>query len=99
MAFVASRCGPPKSKQGAVKKLFPLLAGFAVAACAAGPDYRAAAPAALGVPEAWTGAASGPVSEAALAEWWRAYNDPVLDDFVARAVASNLDIAQAASRL
>jgi NodT family efflux transporter outer membrane factor (OMF) lipoprotein len=80
-------------------KLFPILAGLALAACAAGPDYRAAPPAALGVPEGWSAAAAEPLSETALAEWWRAYNDPVLDDFVARAAANNLDIAQAASRL
>ncbi|WP_341534181.1 efflux transporter outer membrane subunit [Sphingosinicella soli] len=82
-----------------VKTLFPLLSGLALAACAAGPDYRAPAPAALGVPAAWSDGSAAPGGDAALAEWWRVYNDPALDAFVARAIENNLDIAQAVSRL
>jgi NodT family efflux transporter outer membrane factor (OMF) lipoprotein len=33
------------------------------------------------------------------AVWWQAFRDPVLDDLVARAMAGNLDIQQAASRV
>ncbi len=82
-----------------VTKLFPLIAGLALAACAAGPDYRAPAPPALGVPAAYTAGGGAPVADAALAEWWRVYNDPMLDALVARAIANNLDIAQGVSRL
>lgn len=99
MAFMATVRCHLKSNKVRVKKLFPLLSGLALAACAAGPDYRAPVPVALGVPAAWSDGSAAPEGDAALAEWWRVYNDPVLDGFVARAVENNLDIAQAVSRL
>lgn len=71
-----------------------------LSACAAGPDYRAPQPAALGVPGSYyTSSAGGALSEAELASWWNRLNDPVLTELIDQAVASNLDIVQAQARL
>lgn len=70
-----------------------------LSACAAGPDYRPPQPAALGVPASYSQGAAAPIDEAALASWWTRLNDPALDGLIDRAIASNLDIAQAQARL
>lgn len=70
-----------------------------LAACAAGPDYRTPAPAALGVPAAYSQGNTTPVNEADLADWWTRLNDPALSGLIDQAIASNLDIVQAQARL
>jgi multidrug efflux system outer membrane protein len=58
-----------------------------------GPDYRRPK---IDTPDLWPGektAASVP------AEWWRSYNDPVLDAMVDEALAHNSDLALAVARL
>lgn len=71
-----------------------------LSACAAGPDYHAPQPAALGVPDAYYGAGAGqPVSDADLAQWWTRLNDPTLSALIDRAITGNLDIVQAQARL
>ncbi|WP_022682831.1 efflux transporter outer membrane subunit [Sphingobium bisphenolivorans] len=72
---------------------------LALSACAAGPDYRPPASAALGVPAAYSQGSGAPISEAELASWWTRLNDPTLSGLVERAVANNLDIVQAQARL
>lgn len=72
---------------------------LALSACAAGPDYRAPAPAALGVPATYGEGSGAPISEAGLANWWTRLNDPALSSLIDRAVANNLDIVQAQARL
>ncbi len=74
--------------------LAPLMAG-----CAAGPDYRPAAPTQLGVPDAYSQGAGQPLSPDAMASWWTQLGDPTLDTLVERAIAANLDLAQATARL
>ncbi|WP_294171717.1 efflux transporter outer membrane subunit [uncultured Sphingomonas sp.] len=72
---------------------------LALASCASGPDYRAGS---ISAP------ASGPfvlvagaaVSDAQPADdWWRLYQDPVLDGLIADALAANTDIRVGAARL
>lgn len=81
----------------------PALSAVATAAllagCAVGPDYVAP-------PAPLTGAFMGQPAVAARAAapapadmWWRGFNDPVLDRLVDRALAQNLDLAQAAARV
>jgi NodT family efflux transporter outer membrane factor (OMF) lipoprotein len=74
------------------------LSALALSACAAGPDYVAPiAPA----------AASGPflsqspaVSAAPIAaDWWKLYNDPVLDGLIEDALKANTDIRVAVAHL
>ena len=78
---------------------------LALAGCAAGQNYRAQTVESLGVPPAYHGgqsriaAVGEPLSDDALAGWWRQFNDPMLDAAVERAIAANLDIAQAQARL
>jgi multidrug efflux system outer membrane protein len=72
---------------------------LALSACAAGPDYRAPQPAALGIPAAYDQSGGAPVSEAELAQWWTGLNDPALSALIDTAVTANLDIVQAQARL
>lgn len=75
------------------------LSALALSGCAVGPDYVAQTP---------TPAASGPflavgappVTPSPLpADWWRLYDDPVLDGLVADALAANTDVRQAVARI
>jgi len=75
------------------------LSALALSGCAVGPDYVANPP---------TPASSGPflamgappVSPSPLPDdWWRLYNDPVLDGLVADALVANTDIRQAVARI
>lgn len=72
---------------------------LALSACAAGPDYRAPAPAVLGVPAAYSQGSTTAIDEADLAKWWMRLNDPALSSLIDQAIANNLDIVQAQARL
>ncbi len=67
-----------------------------LAGCAVGPDYKqpplSAPPAFLNGPIAGT---NGP----ALLDWWRGFNDPLLDRYVAQASTNNYDLRRAQARL
>lgn len=71
---------------------------LALAACAAGPDYVAPQH-----PQSASGsfAAATPAvtPEPVKGDWWRLYNDPVLDQLVADALAANTDVRAAAARI
>ncbi|MEO5706307.1 MAG: TolC family protein [Alteraurantiacibacter sp.] len=76
------------------------LSALALAACAVGPDYVAPIP----PPQATTGpfisAEADVVTPSPLpAQWWRLYDDPVLDTLVADAMAANTDVRQATARI
>jgi NodT family efflux transporter outer membrane factor (OMF) lipoprotein len=81
-------------------RLAALFAGAALlSACAAGPDYQVPA---AGAAEAgpFVAATEGPFTAAqGPDDWWRLYDDPLLDDLVAQAFAANRDIAVAAANL
>jgi outer membrane protein, multidrug efflux system len=79
-----------------------------LAGCTVGPNYRAPAPAALGVPAGYappvTASPASVPAEAAprpadLSAWWRQFDDPLLTDLIGRATAGNLQIAQSLARL
>ena len=77
-----------------LRNLVTAASALALAACAVGPDYKApqsaSAPAATG---AFVSANSPAVSLAPVAaDWWRLYDDPVLDGLVADALANNTDV-------
>jgi multidrug efflux system outer membrane protein len=71
-----------------------LLAG-ALAGCAVGPDYVQPK---LPVPQKWSEA---PAKNAVAppTEWWKTFNDPLLNRLIAEAIAANLDLKQAATRI
>ncbi|HVU31047.1 MAG TPA: efflux transporter outer membrane subunit [Sphingomicrobium sp.] len=80
-----------------MKKPYPALLGALLSACTAGPDYsrpETAVPSSYAEPHL----AAVP-SEAQLGSWWTAFGDPELDRLIGRALAQNLDIATAASRI
>jgi outer membrane protein, multidrug efflux system len=73
-----------------------LLAGLS--GCAVGPSYQ---PPPVAFPAAW-GQATPPDATAHdldLSAWWRAFNDPMLDGLVDRALAGNLDLRVATARV
>jgi outer membrane protein, multidrug efflux system len=70
------------------------LACLLLAGCAVGPDYERPA---LELPAAYT---EQDVGAAALRiDWWKLYNDPLLDELVAAALERNADIRLAVARI
>ncbi|MBT0670045.1 TolC family protein [Novosphingobium profundi] len=81
--------------------LASLLAATSLSACAVGPDYVApAAPPSAQAPFLGSGVEDAGVTSAApVAQWWKLYDDPVLDDLVREALAANTDIRVALARI
>jgi NodT family efflux transporter outer membrane factor (OMF) lipoprotein len=89
-----------------VKPVSAILLGAAacIAGCSVGPNYR---PPAVDVPSAFDispetqpatrGASTQPAVD--ITRWWQSLGDPELNTLIARAVASNLDLAQALARV
>jgi NodT family efflux transporter outer membrane factor (OMF) lipoprotein len=70
--------------------------------CAAGPDYTPfpiSAPLSFLASKGEISGGKGRWSGADLAQWWRSFHDPELNSLVQRAVAANLDIEIALTRL
>lgn len=84
-----------------MQRLAPFLSAasaLALSACAAGPDYVAPArPASAG--GSFVAAGSAVTPAAPHADWWRLYDDPVLDGLIAQALAANTDIREAVARI
>ncbi|MFT9409511.1 efflux transporter outer membrane subunit [Acetobacter fabarum] len=81
-----------------------LAAGFILAGCAVGPDYKK--------PQAWspsqwqkaatqerTSALSVPTEQEPDAQWWSVFHDPELTSLEQRLAAQNLDVLQASEQL
>jgi len=83
-----------------LKHLTTLVSALALAACAVGPDYAPpkSASAAAGPFVAAKGPALAPLAPVQ-GDWWRLYNDPVLDGLIADALAHNTDVRAAVARL
>jgi NodT family efflux transporter outer membrane factor (OMF) lipoprotein len=80
-------------------KLWALFLGIGLlAGCAVGPDYRR--PDAQ-VASTWQEAQQSGIDPRStdLTRWWAAFNDPLLNSLVERAVRSNLDLRQAEARI
>jgi multidrug efflux system outer membrane protein len=67
-----------------------------LSACAVGPDYKTPVQAPVVLQNAPAGAFSTVNPEA---QWWKAFNDPVLDGLISQALAGNLDIRVAVARV
>ena len=83
----------------AAKQRLLFLLWLLPASCALGPNYApppppagAAAPFVSAIPAATSNAP-------AEADWWRLYNDPVLDSLIAQAFAANTDLQAAEDNL
>ncbi|HUD29152.1 MAG TPA: TolC family protein [Novosphingobium sp.] len=81
------------------KTIAALFAATALSACAVGPDHVAPTP----PPSAeapFVGVQTAEVTAAAPeAQWWRLYDDPVLDSLVTDAFAANTDLRVALARI
>jgi len=82
-----------------MKRALALLAILGLSACAVGPNYRTP-----NLPPKGEGAfvsASPEVAapQTARDDWWRLYNDPVLDTLIQRAFAANTDLRAAQANL
>ncbi len=76
------------------------LAAALASGCTVGPNYRPPTPTALGADAGYAAPAPAPAAAPTdLSAWWTRFDDPILTDLVARATASNLQIAQSAARL
>lgn len=79
-------------------KFLPAVSALALAACAAGPDYVPPLP--VTAAQAPLATAGAPVSAAQTPDqWWKLYDDPVLNGLVGDALAANTDIRVAVARL
>lgn len=78
-----------------MRRLFAVVLASLLAGCTVGPDHQRPD---LTTPAQWRmdpGEATVSVDTA----WWQAFDDPVLDRLIDRAVTSNLDLAVAAARI
>ncbi len=79
---------------------YALLLAFVLAGCTVGPNYRVPQPA---VPAQWSTKADATDARAldtlVLAQWWKQFNDPLLNALVSDALAANLDLATARAQL
>lgn len=74
-----------------------IVMGVLLAGCAMGPAYQ---PPELELPGAWPEHAVLEQAVAAeLGEWWRRFEDPVLDRLIERALADNLELRLQAARI
>ncbi len=81
-----------------MRSLLITASALALAACAAGPDYTAPAhPQTAAGAFVATSAAVTP--QPVQGDWWRLYNDPVLDGLVTDALAANTDVRGAVARI
>ena len=83
-----------------LRNLATISSALALAACAVGPNYaQPATPSAAAGPFiAATGPAIQPQAPVE-GNWWRLYDDPVLDGLIADALAHNTDVRVAVARL
>ncbi|UJB33108.1 efflux transporter outer membrane subunit [Chromobacterium sp. Beijing] len=73
------------------RALIPSLVALALTACAVGPDYSRPK---LELPD------SAQAQNPAIAlDWWKQFNDPVLDQLIAQALEHNQDLAAASARV
>ena len=77
-----------------------LVAPLLLSACAIGPDYETPPfPASAAGPFLTQSDATAPDATPVSADWWKLYQDPVLDRLVQDALASNTDLRVAIARL
>ncbi len=70
---------------------------MALGGCMVGPDYERPS---VALPGAFPGASPADAgSEAVASDWWRLFDDPVLNDLVETALESNTDVALAVARI
>jgi len=80
-------------------RLPPIAFAVVLSGCMLGPDYQRPP---MPLPTAYADATSvnaGAVSTTMGADWWKLYDDPILNDLVATAISENLDVVAAVARI
>jgi multidrug efflux system outer membrane protein len=74
-----------------------MLFAFALSGCMLGPDYqRPQTP----LPTAYADAPTVSTASTTMgADWWKLYDDPILNDLVATAISENLDVVAAVAKI
>ncbi|WP_321789015.1 efflux transporter outer membrane subunit [Paraburkholderia sp. J94] len=80
----------------ALQRTAPMALAACLAACAVGPDYHRPT---VDTPSSYRFASPGAEVVDPSLDWWTQFNDPVLDDLIARALAQNKDLRIAAARI
>ena len=84
-----------------IRTILGTASAMALAACAVGPDYKAPQSASANAAAGPFVAATSPAVslDPVAADWWRLYDDPVLDGLVADALAANTDVRVAVANI
>jgi outer membrane protein, multidrug efflux system len=85
-----------RALQCALKPLAVLAGVACLASCAVGPDYHRPA---IDTPSSFRFAAPNAEVVDSSLDWWKQFNDPVLNDLINRALAQNKDLGIAAARV
>ncbi|HEY7091275.1 MAG TPA: efflux transporter outer membrane subunit [Tepidisphaeraceae bacterium] len=81
-----------------------LLGSLVISGCTVGPDFHPPHPS---MPQSWLGPTTAPTTQQSVAttqpadvtNWWTVFDDPTLESLIDRALAANLDLQQAESRI
>jgi NodT family efflux transporter outer membrane factor (OMF) lipoprotein len=81
-----------------IRRPLAFFAALLLSGCpAVGPDYE---PPKIPVPQQWSETTAATNSQSAQPDkWWKTFNDPVLDNLISDAIASNLDLKLALERV
>ena len=80
-----------------MKVTLVLMTTALLGACAVGPDYR---PPQTQISDTWIEQEATSLAESApLADWWRAFDDPLMETYVAAALDANHDVRMSKARL
>ncbi|MEM6827407.1 MAG: TolC family protein [Pseudomonadota bacterium] len=97
MILILSPVSPPSRPILAVS--LALIGSVALTGCVSMAPDRETPIVAAEMPESFAQAGAGDAGAYVPQKWWRAFEDPVLDQLVDQALQSNLDIAESAARL
>ncbi|HWS64148.1 MAG TPA: efflux transporter outer membrane subunit [Steroidobacteraceae bacterium] len=82
-----------------MKSLVLVAASLTLAACAVGPDFKPPANPPAVLVNAYSTDRSPLVTQSTDGLWWQQFDDPVLNELIARALETNLDLALAVDRV
>jgi outer membrane protein, multidrug efflux system len=85
------------AQRGPMRRSGAVALALVLAGCMVGPDYQRPT---SELPAAFPGADAGTTgAEPVRSDWWRLFDDALLDELVAPALGANVDVAQAVARI
>src|SRR6266700_4044030 len=88
-----------RGEELSMKSLVLIAACLMLAACAVGPDFKPPANPPAALVNAYYTDRSPLVTQSTDGLWWQQFDDPVLNELIARALETNLDLALAVDRV